>query len=96
MPVLSLRSGHEVNDIGQAAVEPRELALRLNPNFSLARGSYGLTLSYCGRWQEAALAASRALRLSPRDPLLAIYDEAMRLRVRPCASARILSARIGC
>jgi adenylate cyclase len=70
-----------------------ELALRLNPNFSLAQGYYSLALSYCGRWREAALAASRALRLSPRDPLLAVYhgiaayaqfvghnyDEAMRL-----------------
>jgi len=50
-----------------------ELALRLNPNFSFAQGYYSLTLSYCGRWQEAALAASRAVRLSPRDPFLAIY-----------------------
>ncbi|HEY1362017.1 MAG TPA: winged helix-turn-helix domain-containing tetratricopeptide repeat protein [Xanthobacteraceae bacterium] len=50
-----------------------ELALRLNPNFSLAQGYYGLTLSYCGRWQEADLAARRALRLSPRDPFSAIY-----------------------
>jgi tetratricopeptide (TPR) repeat protein len=50
-----------------------ELALRLNPNFSLAQGYYGLALSYCGRWQEADLAASRALRLSPRDPFSAIY-----------------------
>jgi tetratricopeptide (TPR) repeat protein len=70
-----------------------ELALRLNPNFSLAQGYYGLVLSYCSRSQEAAEAASRALRLSPRDPLLAVYhgiaayaqfvgrnyDEAMRL-----------------
>jgi tetratricopeptide (TPR) repeat protein len=70
-----------------------ELALRLNPNFSLAQGYYGLVLSYCSRWREAAMAASRALRLSPRDPLLAVYhgiaayaqfvgrnyDEAMRL-----------------
>ena len=70
-----------------------EAALRLNPNFSLAQGYYGLALSYCGRWQEGALAAARALRLSPRDPLSAIYcgiasyaqfvgrnyDEAMRL-----------------
>ena len=70
-----------------------ELALRLNPNFSLAQGYYGLTLAYCGRWQEAAAAAQRALRLSPRDPLSAVYcgiasyaqfvgrnyDEAMRL-----------------
>jgi TolB-like protein len=70
-----------------------ELALRLNPNFSLAQGYYGLALSYCGRWEEADLAARRALRLSPRDPFSAIYcgiaayaqfvgrnyDEAMRL-----------------
>ncbi len=50
-----------------------EVALRLNPNFSMAQGYYGLTLSYCGRWQEADQAARRALRLSPRDPLSAIY-----------------------
>jgi TolB-like protein/cytochrome c-type biogenesis protein CcmH/NrfG len=50
-----------------------ELALRLNPNFSLAQGFYGLTLSYCSRWEEADRAASRALRLSPRDPFSAIF-----------------------
>jgi len=70
-----------------------ELALRLNSNFSLAQGYYGLALAYCGRWEEADVAARRALRLSPRDPFSAIYcgiaayaqfvgrnyDEAMRL-----------------
>ena len=70
-----------------------ELALRLNPNFALAQGYYGLSLSYSGRWQEADEAARRALRLSPRDPYSAVYsgiaayaqflgrhyDEAMRL-----------------
>jgi TolB-like protein/Tfp pilus assembly protein PilF len=50
-----------------------ELALRLNPNFSLAQGYYGLALSYCGRWEEANAAARRALRLSPRDPFSAVY-----------------------
>ena len=50
-----------------------ELALQLNPNFSLAQGYYGLVLSYCGRWEEANAAACRALRLSPRDPYSAIY-----------------------
>ena len=50
-----------------------ELALRLNPNFSLAQGYYGLALSYCGRWVEADVAARRALRLSPRDPFSAVY-----------------------
>ena len=50
-----------------------ELALQLNPSFSLAQGYYGLALSYCGHWEEADLAARRALRLSPRDPFSAIY-----------------------
>jgi tetratricopeptide (TPR) repeat protein len=50
-----------------------ELALRLNPNFSLAQGYYGLALSYCGRWQEGNEAAQRAIRLSPRDPFSAVY-----------------------
>ena len=50
-----------------------ELALQLNPNFSLAQGYYGLVLAYCGRWEEADVAARRALRLSPRDPFSAIY-----------------------
>jgi TolB-like protein/Tfp pilus assembly protein PilF len=70
-----------------------ESALRLNPNFSLAQGYYGLALAYCGRWEEATPAVQRALRLSPHDPLAAVYcgiasyaqfvgrnyDEAMRL-----------------
>jgi tetratricopeptide (TPR) repeat protein len=50
-----------------------ELALRLNPNFSLAQGYYGLALSYCSRFEEADRAARRALRLSPRDPFSAIF-----------------------
>jgi TolB-like protein/tetratricopeptide (TPR) repeat protein len=50
-----------------------ELALQLNPNFSLAHGYYGLALTYSGRWQEASEAAHHALRLSPRDPFSAIY-----------------------
>jgi TolB-like protein len=50
-----------------------DVALRLNPNFALAQGFYGLVLTYCGRWEEGADAARRALRLSARDPFSAIY-----------------------
>jgi TolB-like protein/class 3 adenylate cyclase len=50
-----------------------ELALQLNPNFSLAQATYGLALSHCARWREAHEAAHRAIRLSPRDPSCAIY-----------------------
>jgi TolB-like protein len=51
-----------------------EQALRLNPNFALAQGYYGLMLSWAGRWREGAEAARRALRLSPLDPSAAIYN----------------------
>jgi len=51
-----------------------EVALRLNPNFSLAQGFYGLALSYSGRWEEGNAAALHALRSSPRDPFAAIYQ----------------------
>jgi len=50
-----------------------ELALRLNPNFSLTQCYYCIALAYAGRWQEAEEAVSRAWRLSPRDPMAALY-----------------------
>jgi TolB-like protein len=50
-----------------------ELALQLNPNFSLAQGYYALALCYGGRWQDAYAATQRAIRQSPRDPSSAIY-----------------------
>jgi TolB-like protein len=51
-----------------------EGALRLNPNFALAQGYYGLSLSYSGRWRDADKAARRALRLSPRDPYSGVFS----------------------
>ena len=50
-----------------------ELALRLNPNFSPARGIYGVALSYRGRWEEGDRAAREALKFSPAHPFAAIY-----------------------
>jgi TolB-like protein/cytochrome c-type biogenesis protein CcmH/NrfG len=50
-----------------------ELTLTLNPNFGMAHAFYGVTLCYAGRWQDGDVAARRALQLSPRDPLAAIY-----------------------
>ncbi|MDI3561478.1 winged helix-turn-helix domain-containing tetratricopeptide repeat protein [Bradyrhizobium sp. Arg816] len=55
------------------ALSEFEQALALNPNFSLAQGYYALALSYAGRSRESFDAAQRAIRLSPRDPSLAIY-----------------------
>ena len=55
------------------ALAELEQALRLNPNFCVAQGYYGLALAFCGRWKEGEEAARRALRLSPRDPFSALY-----------------------
>jgi Flp pilus assembly protein TadD len=76
----------------------------------LAQGYYGLALSYCGRFEEADLAARRALRLSPRDPFSAIntgiaaysqfvarnYDEATRLAREAFVNAAIFPAATAC
>jgi TolB-like protein/Tfp pilus assembly protein PilF len=55
------------------ALSEFETALRLNSNFCLAQGYYALALSYAGRTEDSFEAAMRAIRLSPRDPALAIY-----------------------
>lgn len=55
------------------ALSEFETALRLNSNFCLAQGYYALALSYAGRTEDSFAAAMRAVRLSPRDPSLAIY-----------------------
>lgn len=55
------------------ALSEFEQALALNPNFSLAQGYYALALSYAGRSRDSFEAAQKAIRLSPRDPSLAIY-----------------------
>jgi TolB-like protein len=75
------------------ALAEYELALDLNPSFSIAHTYYSAALAFCGRWREARDAANRGLRLSPRDPLIALnygaasmaeyvgcnYEEAIRL-----------------
>ena len=54
------------------ALAETELALKLNPSFSHAQNYYATALAFSGRWQEAIEAVQRALRLSPRDPFLAL------------------------
>ena len=87
-------------------------ALRLNPNFSLAQGYYGLDAGLLRALaKKADLAARRALRLSPRDPFSAVYYRyrllrpvrRAQLRGRPCGwharvsdNAPISSALTGC
>jgi TolB-like protein len=64
---LALACAHAWRGRVEDSLAAYELALRLNPNFSLALGCYGVMLSYTGRWREGADAARRAMRLSPRE-----------------------------
>ena len=88
-----------------------ETALRLNPNFALAQGYYGLSLSYSGRWREADEAARRAHAPQPARSVLAGLSRGSRptrnssaattrkrcgFAASRCASAAISSARIAC
>ena len=70
---FALASVYLFNKRFEDSVAEFELALRLNPNFSPARGISGVALSYRGRWEEGLAAAQQALRFSPRDPFAAIY-----------------------
>jgi len=71
---LAMACAHAYRGRLEDALAAFELALRLNPNFSVALGYYGLVLSWMGRWREGAEAAHRAVRLSPHDPFSAIYN----------------------
>ena len=88
-----------------------ELALRLNPNFSLAQGYYGLALSYCGRWQEATCGRAAGAAAEPARSVLGVLlmasppmpsssaattTKRSRFRAKPSGSAAISSAPTGC
>ncbi len=48
-------------------------ALKLNPNFAAAYGYTGWALAFAGRSDEATPHLEQAMRMSPRDPLNAIF-----------------------
>jgi TolB-like protein/cytochrome c-type biogenesis protein CcmH/NrfG len=68
----ALGSVHLIRRRFDDALAATELALQLNPSFSHAQNYYAAALAFCGRWQEATEATKRAIRLSPRDPFLAL------------------------
>ena len=57
-----------------------EMALRLNPNFALAQGFYGLSLSYSGRWQEADGPRAARCGSARAIPYAAVYAGIVGLR----------------
>ena len=62
---LALGSAYAAMPRINDALAEFETALRLNSNFPLALGHYGIALVWVGRWSEGAAAARRALRLIP-------------------------------
>lgn len=56
------------------ALQELETALRINPSFALAHAIYGWALARAGRYEAALEATSKALRLSPSDTYLGLYE----------------------
>jgi adenylate cyclase len=55
----------------EGALAGAEIALAMNPNLALARGTLGETLIFSGRPREGLAAVQAAIRLDPHDPKLA-------------------------
>lgn len=62
-----------------AALSAIERAIELNPNFTTAHGHRGLVLAFLNRCEEAILAVHRAISLSPVDPTLFAFYNALGL-----------------
>jgi len=60
-----------------AAVEEYRRALELNPNFAAAHGYLGLALALGGRSDEAIDHIEHAMRMSPRDPQISMFNTAL-------------------
>ena len=62
--VYMMRAEHD------ASVAELEMSVALNPSFALAHHGLGAALLLSGRLEEASEALDKAIRLSPRDPVL--------------------------
>ena len=62
-----------------AALSALDRAIVLNPNFALAFGHRAVVLAYLNRPDEAILSAQQAIRLSPRDPGMFSFCQALSL-----------------
>ena len=62
-----------------AALSAFDGAIALNPNFAIAFGHRAVVLAYLDRPDEAILAAHQAIRLSPLDPAIFSFYQALSL-----------------
>jgi TolB-like protein len=63
----------------EAAISALDRSIVLNPNFALGFGHRALVLAYLNRSEEAILSAAQAIRLSPFDPAMFAFCEALAL-----------------
>ncbi len=63
----------------EAALAALDRAIALNPNFAMAFGHRAVVLAYLDRPDEAILAAHQAIRLSPLDPAIFSFYQALSL-----------------
>jgi lipoprotein NlpI len=58
----------------EAAKAEFDLALSLNPNFAMARYGLGLALTFDGNGKEALIEIEAAIRMSPHDPQMWLFE----------------------
>lgn len=63
----------------EAALSAIERAIELNPNFAAAHGHLGLVLAFVNRPEEAIISVHRAISLSPGDPTMFAFYNALGL-----------------
>jgi len=61
----------------EEAVREYEKAIDLNPNFAIAYGSLGRALVFDGQYEDAIRYFQKAFRMSPHDPLIAVFYSGM-------------------
>jgi adenylate cyclase len=64
---------HRLSGQLQKAIDALELAIQLNPSFTLAHHELGITLAMCGRPDDALLHFEKAIRLSPQDRYIWLF-----------------------
>lgn len=66
-----------INCAHQDAVSAFKTALRLNENLTEAHGYYAMTLGFVGDVEQVNYHVARALQLSPQDPMLTFWYDAV-------------------
>jgi adenylate cyclase len=79
MAHIALAFAYGLTEQGDKAAAASKLAVELNPSFATACAWHGVFLARAGRAEEAIDSINKAMRLSPQDPMIWFFHQAMAL-----------------